>query len=183
MLTLRRSGARGGVGTIAQTTRRPVLLATLDVPFEEDATVFAVDSAVESGQPLVVVNVAEVLPTRWTLVGYGYLERAELQDALRRPAELAHSLAVNVERLRICSPHPIDALLEVVAERSPGVLVFGPDRSCLKPRTYERAVKRIRERTGCLVWTGAEPMPEDAALAMPRRGRRLLPTRVLRRKR
>ena len=124
------------MATIAQSARRPVLLATLDVPFEEDATVFAVDSAVESGQPLVVVNVAEVLPTRWTLVGYGYLERAELQDALRKPAELAHSLAVNVERLRVCSPHPIDALLEVVAERNPGVLVFGPDRSCLRRRTY-----------------------------------------------
>ena len=133
-----------------------MFLATLDVPFEEDATVFAVDSAVESGQPLVVVNVAEVLPTRWTLVGYGYLERAELQDALRKPAELAHSLAVSVERLRVCSPHPIAALLEVVAERNPGVLVFGPDRSCLRRRTYERAVKRIRERSSCLVWFASD---------------------------
>lgn len=156
MLTLRRSGVRGGVGTIAQSTRRPVLLATLDVPFEEDATVFAVDSAVESGQPLVVVNVAEVLPTRWTLVGYGYLERAELQDALRKPAELAHSLAVNVERLRVCSPHPVAALLQVVAERGPGLLVFGPDRSRLRKRTYSRAAKKIRERASCLVWLAPE---------------------------
>ena len=171
------------MGTIAPSTRRPVLLATLDVPFAEDATVFAVDSAVESGQPLVVVNVAEVLPTRWTLVGYGYLERAELQDALRKPAELAHSLAVSVERLRVCSPHPIDALLEVVAERDPSVLVFGPDRSCLRRRTYARAVKRIQERSSCLVWTEDEPMPDDAAVALPRRGRRIPGTSVLRRKR
>ena len=113
----------------------------------EDATVFAVDSAVETGQPLVVVNVAEVLPTRWTPRRVRLRrERADLQDALRKPAELAHSLAVNVERLRVCSPHPVDALLEVVAERNPGVLVFGPDRSRLRRRTYERAVKRIRER-------------------------------------
>ena len=66
-------------------------------------------------------------PTRWSLVGYGYLERAELQDELRKPAELAHSLAVHVERLRVCSPHPVDALLELVAERSPGLLDFGPE--------------------------------------------------------
>ena len=156
MLTLRRSGARGDVSLVAHGAGRPVLLATLDVPFEEDATVFAVDSAVESGQPLVVVNVAEVQPTRWSLVGYGYLERAELQDELRKPAELAHSLAVNVERLRVCSPHPIDALLEVTAERDPGVLVFGPDRSCLRRRTYERAAKRIRERSSCLVWLASD---------------------------
>jgi hypothetical protein len=129
-----------------------VLLATLDVPFAEDATVFAVDSAVESGQPLVVVNAAEIHPTRWSLLGYGYIEKEDLQSELVKPAELAHSLAVRVERLRVCSPHPVDALLEVVAERRPGVLVFGPDRSRLRRRTYERAAKRIREKTSCLVW-------------------------------
>jgi hypothetical protein len=129
-----------------------VLLATLDVPFAEDATVFAVDSAVESGQPLVVVNAAEIHPTRWSLLGYGYIEKEALQSELLKPAELAHSLAVRVERLRVCSPHPVDALLEVVAERRPGVLVFGPDRSRLRRRTYERAAKRIREKTSCLVW-------------------------------
>jgi Universal stress protein family len=156
VLTLRRSGTSDDVAVVSSSARRPVLLATLDVPFEEDATVFAVDSAVESGQPLVVVNVAEVQPTRWSLVGYGYLERAELQDELRKPAELAHALAVDVERLRVCSPHPVDALLEVVAERNPGVLVFGPDRSCIKRRRYERAAKRIRERTSCLVWLASD---------------------------
>ena len=151
MLTVRRSGPREDVSLLSS-GGRPVLLATLDVPFAGDATAFAVDSAVESGQPLVVVNVAEVPPTPWTLLGYGYIEKEELQDELRKPAELAHSLAVQVERLRVCSPHPIDALLEVVAERNPGVLVFGPDRSRLKPRTYRRAARKIGKRVTCLVW-------------------------------
>ena len=151
MLTLRRSGPREDVSLLSS-GGRPVLLATLDVPFAGDATAFAVDSAVESGQPLIVVNVAEVPPTPWTLLGYGYIEKEELQDELRKPAELAHSLAVQVERLRVCSPHPIDALLEVVAERNPGVLVFGPDRSRLKPRTYRRAARKIGKRVTCLVW-------------------------------
>ena len=151
MLTLRRSGPREDLSLLSS-GGRPVLLATLDVPFAGDAAAFAVDSAVESGQPLVVVNVAEVPPTPWTLLGYGYIEKEELQDELRKPAELAHSLAVQVERLRVCSPHPIDALLEVVAERNPGVLVFGPDRSRLKPRTYRRAARKIGKRVTCLVW-------------------------------
>ena len=59
---------------------------------------------------------------------------------------------MRVERLRVCSPHPIDALLELVAERNPGLLVFGPDWSRLKPRRYRRAAKKIRERATCLVW-------------------------------
>ena len=129
-----------------------MLLATLDVPFADEAIAFAVDSAVETGQPLVVVNAAEVPPTVSSFLGYGYIEREDLQDELRKPAELAQSLAVLVERLRVCSPHPIDALLEVVAERNPGLLVFGPDWSLLKPRRYRRAAKKIRERATCLVW-------------------------------
>ena len=151
MLTLRRSGPREDVSLLSA-GGRPVLLATLDVPFAEDATAFAVDSAVETGQPLVVVNAAEVPPTPWSLLGYGYIEREDLQDELRKPAELAQSLAVQVERLRVCSPHPIDALLELLAERNPGLLVFGPDQTRLKPRRYRRAAKKIRERATCLVW-------------------------------
>jgi hypothetical protein len=182
MLTVRRSGPREDVSFVSSGAR-PVLLATLDVPFSEAATAFAVDSAVESGQPLVVVNVAEIVPTHWSLVGYGYIEKEDLQRELRKPAELAHSLAVRVERLRVCSPHPVHALLEVVAERNPGVLVFGPDRARIRRRRYERAARCLRERTSCLVWTEEEAVPDEAALASHRRGRRVHLTSVLRRKR
>jgi nucleotide-binding universal stress UspA family protein len=154
MLTIRRRRSQEDVSLLSA-GGRPVLLATLDVPFADEATEFAVDSAVETGQPLVIVNAAEVLLTPYTLLGYGYIEREDLQASLRKPAELAQSLAVRVERLRLCSPHPIDALLELVAERNPAVLVFGPDCSRLKPRTYRRAVKKIRERTTCLLWLPA----------------------------
>jgi nucleotide-binding universal stress UspA family protein len=130
-----------------------VLLATLDVPYADAAIAFAVDSAVENGQPLLLVNVAEVLPTAYSLLGYGYVEREELQDALWKPAELARSLALSVERLRVCSPHPIDALLEVVAERDPAVVVFGPDRRHVSGRRYRRAERAVRERAACLVWS------------------------------
>jgi len=132
---------------------RPVLLATLDVPYAKGAIAFAVDAAVENGQPLLLVNVAEVLPTAYSLLGYGYVERDDLQEALVEPVELALSLAVSVERLRVCSPHPVDALLEVVAEREPGLLVFGPDRRHLSGRRYRKAERAVRERASCLVWS------------------------------
>ena len=53
MLTLRRSGPREDV-SLARGGSRPVLLATLEVPFDEEAAAFAVDSAVECGQELIV---------------------------------------------------------------------------------------------------------------------------------
>src|SRR2546430_12962326 len=154
MLTLRRSGPGTDVSS-PSSANRPVLLATLDVPFADEAIAFAVDSAVETGQPLIVVNAAEVQPTPWSLLGYGYIEREDLQEELRKPAELAQSLSVWVERLRVCSPHPVDALLEVVAERNPGLLVFGPDRAHLPSRRYRRAERAVRERAPCLVWVAA----------------------------
>lgn len=159
MLTLRRNGPREDVSFLSA-GGRAVLLATLDVPFSEEATVPAVDSAVESGQPLVVVNVAQIHPTPWSLLGYGYIEREDLQAELCKPAQLAQSLAVHVERLRVCSPHPVDALLELVAERNPGMLVFGPERSRMRRWTYERAARRVCERTSCLVWTATRLAPE-----------------------
>ena len=181
MLTVRRSGPYDDVTGVAGGAR-PVLLATLNVPFADEAIAFAVDSAAESGQPLVVVNVAEILLTHWSLVGYGYVESEELQRELCRPAELAQSLAVRVERLRVCSPHPLDALLEVVAERNPGILVFGPSRTHIRPRRYARAARCLSERAGCLLWTEAEPIAEQAAFASRRRSPRVLLTSVLRRK-
>jgi hypothetical protein len=133
---------------------RPVMLATLGVPFERAARVFAVDAAVESGEPLIVVNVVELPPLAMSVrMGYDQLpDTEEKADALRAPALLAHSLGVEVERLRVRSPRPVQALLEVVGDRRPGILVFGPDRSRLRRRAYKKAVRTLRERAACLVW-------------------------------
>jgi nucleotide-binding universal stress UspA family protein len=126
------------------------MLATLDVPFEEEAARLAVDSAVESGQRLIVVSVEELLLAPMDiLMGWGPQPEA---PAYLAPAELAASLGVPAERLRVKSPHPLSALLELVAEREPGLLVFGPDRSRLKPRRYRKAARAVRERACCLVW-------------------------------
>jgi hypothetical protein len=86
-------------------------------------------------------------------LGYDQLpERPEDEEAFRAPAVLAHSLGVGVERLRVRSPRPVDALIELVAERRPGLLVFGPDRTRLRKRRYAKAAKAVRERATCLVW-------------------------------
>jgi hypothetical protein len=153
MLAVRRSPPREEVTRLPD-RGRPVLLATIEVPFEKDAAAFAVDSAVECGQPLVVVNVHEIpLGPLCIQMGYGPLEPDEDEAArLRAPAELAHALGVQIERLRVMSPHPVAALLQLAAERRPGLLVFGPDRTRLKPRRYRRAVKRIRAESPCLLW-------------------------------
>ena len=144
-------------GDTAVSSSRPVMLVTFDVPVRSDAAAVAVDSAVESGQPLLLVNVVD-LPIRPMTASWGQ-EVVVLEDvdaSLRAPAELAHSLAVAVERLRIVSPRPVTALLELVAERLPGLLVVGPDRGRIGRWRLRRAERRICRSAPCLVWTGAD---------------------------
>jgi hypothetical protein len=149
------------VSTGSGVAGRPVLLATMGVPLDEEASVFAVDTAVESGQRLVVVNVTKLEPLRMSItLGYDTLPELtpEVSASLRRSAELARSLGVHVERLRVRSPRPVQALLDLVADVRPGVLVFGPDRRALRERRYRKALRAVRERVTCLVW-----VPHDAA--------------------
>lgn len=133
---------------------RPVLLATLDVPFDHDAVVFAVDSAVELGQRLIIANFVERAPLPLSaMLGYDDLPSPpQLEASLREPAQLAASLGVEVTRLRVKSFHPIQAMLEVLAEQGAGIFVFGPDRSRIRRLRYRRAARAIRSRVTALVW-------------------------------
>jgi nucleotide-binding universal stress UspA family protein len=138
----------------AHAAGHPVLLATLDVPFDGSASAVAVDAAVESGQALIVVNVVEIRPLPLSLVmGYddlGYTE--EMERSLREPAELAHSFGLRVERLKVKTLHPVQALLDLATERDTGLLVFGPDRARLGRIRFRRAVRALRDRATCLIW-------------------------------
>lgn len=158
--TLRRSEvaveARSGAG--------PVLLATLGVPLDPAATAFAVDSAVMAGGGLVLANITLLEPLGLSMVlGYDALPELtpEVTASLEESVGLARSLGVPVERLRIRSPRPVEALLQLVRERRPGLLVFGPLRSAVRARRYRRAIRTVLERAGCLVW-----IPPDVGLAI-----------------
>lgn len=153
MLRLRDRSAPVVPRATTDAARRPVLLATLEAPLTDEASAIAVDAAVESGQPLLVVNAVEAsLAPCSLMLGYDTIVPPDVEESLRAPAELAHSLGVAVERLRLRSPRPVDALLELVAERSPGLLVVGPDPARIRARTLRKATRRIRAEADCLVW-------------------------------
>jgi hypothetical protein len=123
------------------------------VAFEPAACAFAVDAAVESGQPLLVVVLAQLAPLPLSIIlGYDQLDTPAEAAAFAAPAALAASLGVPVERLRVRSPRPVVALLELVAEREPGLLVFGPDLALISRRLYRKSARSLRERSPCLVW-------------------------------
>lgn len=136
---------------------RPVVLATMAVPFEPDALRVALGAALESRAPLIVVDAVELpLWPQSIATRHADTELEADRACIRESVDQAAALGLQVEHLRVRSPHPIDALLEVAGEREAGLLVFGPDRGRLRPRSFARMVRRIRKRASCLLWVVGE---------------------------
>jgi len=137
---------------------RPILLVTLGVPLDPDAAAFALDSAVETGERLIVANITrlEMVPLS-VAMGYDALEELtpEVSASLRHLSDLARSLGVAVERLRVRTPRQVSALLELIGDLLPGVVVFGPERGRVSRRLHKRSVEALRRDSRCLVWIPA----------------------------
>lgn len=133
----------------------PILLVTFfSIPFAREALQLAVDCAIEESQPLIVANVVELPPLPMAVrLGHDQLDLPEEVDAaLREPAQVAASFGVRVERLLVKSPRPVTALVQLVGERRPGLLVLGPAPGRLSGRFVRRAASQVREKTDCLLW-------------------------------
>ena len=143
--------------TGSEPSGRPVMLATLAVPFEPESAQVAIQAAIESGVKLVVVDAVEMayLPQCW-ITRRADIELDEDREEIRRLVGTAHRIGLHVEHLRIRSPRPVDALLEVAADCNAALLVLGPDRSRLKPRRFAQAARKIRRRASCLLWVAGE---------------------------
>jgi nucleotide-binding universal stress UspA family protein len=132
---------------------RPVMLLTLNVPFDDAAVQFAVETAAATGAelwicdaiPLGFENYAGHVARQYA----EQLNRKHMDACARRSAELG----VRATQMVFHNRKPVAAALEVAAEQQVGLLVFGADRRRLGRFTYRRAIKRLRDEATCLVWT------------------------------
>ncbi len=160
-LTLRRGrGLREGTDGPAATgdRRRPVILATLSVRVSAAAERMAIDSALEAGSPLIIANMLPLRPYATTIMllgpGAATLPAEEDLDAVRATAHRAAELGLKTQLLRISTPRPVQAILELLSEQRAGLLVFGPDPARIGSRRLRKAAKRLRKEAPCLVWIG-----------------------------
>lgn len=130
------------------------MLATFDVPFDEEASSFAVAAAADSGRSLIVANLAELplSPLSMRLGADLPVYRPELAASLLRPVEKATALGISVERVRVRSFHRVEALIEVATERTVRLLVLGPERTRVSRHLYNKAADAVRAHLDCLVW-------------------------------
>jgi nucleotide-binding universal stress UspA family protein len=134
---------------------RPVLLGTLSVRVDASAERMAIDTALELGARLILANMLALPPYPLTVTiarEYATLPHEEDLDAVRATAARAAALGIPTELLRVSSPRPVTALIELAQEREAGLLVFGPDRSRISGRRFRAAAKAVRRDAPCLVW-------------------------------
>jgi nucleotide-binding universal stress UspA family protein len=143
-----------------RTSARPVVLATLQVRVDPSAERMAIDSALEAGVPMLLVNLIRLPPYATTMILMGpehtTLPHEEDLDAVRATARRAAELGVKTELLRVRTPRPVQALLEVASERDAGLIVFGPHLGRVGRTRFRRAARRIRRDAACLVWVAPD---------------------------
>ena len=138
-----------------------MVLATLSVRVDPSAERMAIDSALEAGAPLILVNLLQPAqlpdndrPARGAAATT--LPHEEDLDAVRATAARAAALGIKTELLRVTSKRPIAALLEVLHEREAGLLVFGPDLRRTNRWRFRAAARRVRAEADCLVWVAPD---------------------------
>ena len=156
-----RDRRKDDVALPAEPTRaRPVVLATLAVRVHPSAERMAIDSAIEAGVPLVIVNLIPLPPYPQTIILLGpeaaTLPHEEDLDALRETARRAADLGVKTELLRVRTRHAVKALLEILHEQDAGLLVFGPHLGRVGRLRFSRTARRVRREADCLVWVAPD---------------------------
>ncbi len=149
--TLDRAGAPGGV-EVAQDVK-PVMLLTVNVPFDKVAVDFAVETAVQTGAELFICTAVPVAlgnPASHVARSFGEgITRTDADDITRD----ARDLGVRVTQYVFHNPNPVKAALVVIRDTGVGLVVFGSDRTQMNRWSFRRIAKRIRRDACCLVWT------------------------------
>jgi nucleotide-binding universal stress UspA family protein len=132
-----------------------VVLATLSVRVDPRAERMAIDSALESGAPLIIANMLPLPPYPTTVMlarQYVTLPHEEDLEEVRATARRAAALGIKTELLRITSRRPLAALIELIRERRAGLVVLGPDVRRTPRWQLWLAARRVRRQAECLVW-------------------------------
>jgi nucleotide-binding universal stress UspA family protein len=137
----------------------PVVLATLSVRVDPTAERMALESALEAGTRLILANMIMLPAFPRTLIlarQYATLPHEEDLDAVRATAARSAELGIKTELLRVSSPRPVTALLELARETQAGLLVFGPDLARTPRWRFRIAARTVRRDAPCLVWIAPE---------------------------
>lgn len=139
-------------GAAAVRGSRPVMLLTLNVPFDERAIRVAVEAAGEAGSELLL---CDAIPLGYSNYVDQMARRFAEHDNRREldgVARDARTRGIRATQLVFHNPKPVSAAITVCRDERVGLLVMGADQDRLGRWSYRRAVKRLRRDTPCLLW-------------------------------
>jgi hypothetical protein len=137
----------------ATTAVHPIMLLTLNVPFDASAVEFAIDTAAETGAELWI---CDAIPLGFQSYA-GHVARQYAESLNRKHmtavARRSREIGIRTRQLAFHNHKPVATAIAIAHEEHVGLLVFGPDRSQLGRWTFKRAVRRLNDEATCLVWT------------------------------
>jgi|688.fasta_scaffold439384_2 hypothetical protein len=152
MTTLVRDRAPDAVVVPERTKRRPVMLVSLDIGFDDAAVAMAISAAADTGAELLIclgvtLPVANANAAARRTMGNPVVREqiAEIMKEARVAGVKAHHLVYN-------TPRPLAATIGVAKTREVGLLVFGPDRKRYGRLRFRLHARALRRKAGCLVW-------------------------------
>ena len=115
----------------------------------------AIDTALEVGAELIIANMLLLPPYPTTVMlarEYATLPHEEDLEAVRATAARAAALGIATELLRISSPRPLAALIELAQSARSACSCSGP--TCARISAVALPARRpaVRRDAPCLVW-------------------------------
>jgi len=142
----------------------PVVLATYaSAALDARAIRLAVETAADMHRPLTVADVVALKPARRGGARTTDAPPPAREADLRAVAALAAEVGVEIRTRRVASLRPVEALLALVEDHRPALVVFGADPARLRRfrtptrRQFRRYVDALVRAAPCLLWTAADP--------------------------
>ena len=145
---------RAPAATLApeQTERRPVMLVTLDISFDERAVEEAIAAALEANSELLVCLGVTLPVGNANAAARRTMGNPVVRDEIAEIIRSARAAGARAQVLVYNSPRPISATVTVAKTREIGLFVFGPNRKRYGRLRYWAHARTLRRKIDCLVW-------------------------------
>jgi len=134
------------------TERKPVMLVTLDISFDEAAVETAVAAALEANSELLVCLAVSLPVGNAGAAGRRTMGNPVVREQITQLVANARAAGARTQFFVYNSPRPLSATIGVAKTREVGLLVFGPNRKRYGRLRFRLHARTLRRKAGCLVW-------------------------------
>ena len=134
------------------TERKPVMLVTLDISFDELAVETAVAAAIEANSELLVCLAISLPVGNGNAAARRTMGNPVVREEITQLVTDARAAGARAKFLTYNSPRPLSATIGIAKTREVGLLVFGPDRKRYGRLRFRLHARTLRRKAGCLVW-------------------------------